>query len=217
MSGKKSTTDAIEILRRRYIDGDAERLASLKEERLHARVARRIYDLRTRAGLTQAELAARVDTTQSAISRLEDADYEGHSLSMLRRIAEALGARMDVNLGEEPGTVTPYVFRTFMQFLRREQGLTLDELARQTKIPRRDLAAIEQEEGYRPSSRTMDQLSRFYQLSPVKLAALAGASAQPADEVREPVHRFAARSESFSKLSREERRALEELAAVLRE
>lgn len=93
MSGKKSTTDAIEILRRRYIDGDAERLASLEEERLHARVARRIYDLRTRAGLTQAELAARVDTTQSAISRLEDADYEGHSLSTLRRIAEALGAR----------------------------------------------------------------------------------------------------------------------------
>jgi hypothetical protein len=63
----------------------------------------------------------------------------------------------------------------------------------------------------------MDQLSRFYQLSPVKLAALAGANVQPADEVREPVHRFAARSESFSKLSREERRALEELAAVLRE
>jgi transcriptional regulator with XRE-family HTH domain len=112
----------MEILRRRYVDGDAERLASLEEERLHARVARRIYDLRTRAGLTQAELAARVDTTQSAISRLEDADYEGHSLSMLRRIAEALGTRMNVNLGEEPGTVTPYVFRTFMQFLRRETG-----------------------------------------------------------------------------------------------
>jgi hypothetical protein len=32
------------------------------------------------------------------ISRLEEADYEGHSLSMLRRVAEALGARVEVDL-----------------------------------------------------------------------------------------------------------------------
>lgn len=44
MSGKKVTTDAEEILRRRYIDGDAERLVSVELERLRARVARRRYD-----------------------------------------------------------------------------------------------------------------------------------------------------------------------------
>jgi transcriptional regulator with XRE-family HTH domain len=53
-------------------------------------MARKIYDLRTKAGLTQQELAARVGTTRSAISRLEDADYNGHLPSMLKRIAEAL-------------------------------------------------------------------------------------------------------------------------------
>ncbi|MBL8232588.1 MAG: XRE family transcriptional regulator [Bryobacterales bacterium] len=59
-------------------------------------VARKIYELRIKAGLTQQELASRVGTTKSAISRLEDADYEGHSLSMMKRIAEALGKRVEI-------------------------------------------------------------------------------------------------------------------------
>jgi len=37
-----------------------------------------------------------VDTTASVISRLEDADYEGHSLAMLRRVASALGKRVEI-------------------------------------------------------------------------------------------------------------------------
>lgn len=218
MNGKKpTTTDAVEILRRRYVDGDAERLASLEQERLHAKVARQIYDLRTRAGLTQAELAQKVQTTQSAISRLESADYEGHSVSMLRRIADALGARVEVDLGERGLSVMPYVFRTFMQYLRRERGLTLDELAEETDISRDELAAIEQEDAFRPSPRTVYQLSRFYHLSAEKLEALAGTTTLPADEVREPVSRFAARSEGLSELSKEERRALKELVGVLKE
>jgi len=98
MSKKAPITDAVEILRRRYVGDDTERLASVEEERLHASVARQIYELRIAAGLTQAELAARVGTTQSAISRLESADYEGHSLSMLGRIAAALNAKLEVGL-----------------------------------------------------------------------------------------------------------------------
>jgi len=98
MSKKEVITDAVEILRRRYVGEDRERLASVEEERLHARVARQIYQLRVEAGLTQSELAEKVGTTQSAISRLESADYEGHSLSMLGRIADALNARLEVGL-----------------------------------------------------------------------------------------------------------------------
>lgn len=52
--------------------------------------------MRTEAGLSQRELAKKVGTTASAICRLEDADYEGHSLSMLRRIAAALGRRVEI-------------------------------------------------------------------------------------------------------------------------
>lgn len=60
-------------------------------------MALEIYQLRTSRGLTEAELASRVGTTQSVIARLEDADYEGHSLRMLQRIEEALGARLSVH------------------------------------------------------------------------------------------------------------------------
>lgn len=57
-------------------------------------------DLRTRARLTQRQLAKRVGTTASVICRLEDADYEGHSLAMLRRIAAALNKRVEIRFVE---------------------------------------------------------------------------------------------------------------------
>ena len=92
----RQTTDAVEILRRRFVEGDAESEALLEEVRAEAEVARTIYRLRSGAGLTQQELAERVGTTASVISRLEDADYTGHSLAMLRRIAAALGRRVEI-------------------------------------------------------------------------------------------------------------------------
>ncbi|MBI1915913.1 MAG: XRE family transcriptional regulator [Planctomycetes bacterium] len=68
----------------------------VEQERLNAAVAQQLYDLRLQASLTQKELADLVGTTASVICRLEDADYEGHSLSMLRRIAGALNSRIEV-------------------------------------------------------------------------------------------------------------------------
>ncbi|RJR47370.1 MAG: helix-turn-helix domain-containing protein [Deltaproteobacteria bacterium] len=94
MKNHEKTANAVNILHRRYIGDDRERRRSLEAERLHAQVARTIYDLRKQAGLTQKELARLIGTTQSVISRLEDAGYEGHSLSMLSRIAAALGQRL---------------------------------------------------------------------------------------------------------------------------
>ena len=93
---RKPTTDAVETMHRRYFEGKPEMMALLEEERANAEVARKIYDLRNKAGLTQKELAKLVGTTPSVISRLEDADYDGHSLSMLRRIAAALNKRVEI-------------------------------------------------------------------------------------------------------------------------
>ena len=59
-------------------------------------VALQITALRQQAGLSQKELAKLLKTSQQQISRLESASYEGHSLSMLRRVAEALHARVRV-------------------------------------------------------------------------------------------------------------------------
>lgn len=93
---RKPTTDAIEILHRRYFEGKPEMLAALEEARANDEVARKIYELRTKAGLSQRQLAKLVGTTASVICLLEDADYEGHSLSMLRRIAAALDRRVEI-------------------------------------------------------------------------------------------------------------------------
>ena len=93
---RKPTTDAIEIIHRRYFEGKPEMMALLEEERANLDIACKIYDLRNKAGLTQKQLARLVGTTASVISRLEDADYEGHSLSMLRRIAAALDKRVEI-------------------------------------------------------------------------------------------------------------------------
>ena len=61
-------------------------------------MALQIADLRNEAGMTQAELAKKVGTTQQQISRLESPSYEGHSLSMLRRVADVLGAKVYVEI-----------------------------------------------------------------------------------------------------------------------
>lgn len=93
---RKLTTDAIEIIHRRHYEGHPQRMAELAEAEANDTVARKIYALRRRAGLTQQQLAKLVGTTTSVICRLEDADYEGHSLAMLRRIGKALNKRVEL-------------------------------------------------------------------------------------------------------------------------
>lgn len=80
----------------RYIGDDAEQRAMFEEELANADVAQKIYDLRTKAGLSQRALAKLVGTTASVICQLEGAHYQGHSLSMLRRIAAALHKRVEI-------------------------------------------------------------------------------------------------------------------------
>ncbi|PZV09816.1 MAG: transcriptional regulator [Leptolyngbya sp.] len=70
----------------------------IKESSFNAELAQLIYQARTHAGLTQQQLADRIGTKQSVIARLEDAQYEGHSLSTLQKIARVLNQRLEVHL-----------------------------------------------------------------------------------------------------------------------
>jgi DNA-binding XRE family transcriptional regulator len=90
------TSDAVQILHRRYYEGKPGRAAQLDEARAEDELARKIHELREQAGLTQERLAKLVGTTASVISRLEDSDYEGHSLTMLKRIAAAVNKRVEI-------------------------------------------------------------------------------------------------------------------------
>jgi ribosome-binding protein aMBF1 (putative translation factor) len=107
MATNKKTANAVEMLHRRYIKDQPERKASIQHEQINAQVAQLIYDLRKEAGLSQSQLAEMIGTTQSVISRLEDADYEGHSFSMLEKITRALNRRLRIEAVNEKSRSIP--------------------------------------------------------------------------------------------------------------
>ncbi len=94
---EKKISSALEILHQDIYEGRPERIANLEAARVNDDVARKIRELREAANLSQRQLATLVDTQASVICRLEDADYEGHSLAMLNRIATALNQRLSIN------------------------------------------------------------------------------------------------------------------------
>lgn len=80
----------------RYIGDDPEQQQAFEQATADYDVAQKIYELRTKAGVSQRELAKRIGTSASVICQLEDADYQGHSLMLLRRIAAALDKRVEI-------------------------------------------------------------------------------------------------------------------------
>jgi DNA-binding XRE family transcriptional regulator len=96
MVKKQISSKASRFLYNRYIAGNPALAEEYDNEVVNAEIARKIYQIRTKAGMTQQQLADRIGTTKSAISRLEDADYEGHSLTMLKRVAEAFDKRVEI-------------------------------------------------------------------------------------------------------------------------
>jgi len=91
------TSDALLIIEKiNRTDPELQEMVAIPS--INARVAQLIYEARIKAALTQQQLADLIGTKQPVIARLEDADYEGHSLSMLQRIAHALNQRLEIHL-----------------------------------------------------------------------------------------------------------------------
>ncbi len=92
---KVETRNALEILKhQRSKDSELQRL--YEEEQLKYRIGIAIRTLREQENLTQAQLAKKIGTSQSAIARLESTDYEGFSLKTLEKIAEVFHQRLDI-------------------------------------------------------------------------------------------------------------------------
>ena len=100
MRKTSSRTDSAVEIANRLVGDDAQLREMIAEETINAEVAHLVYEARTEAGLTQQQLADLIGTKQPVIARLEDADYEGHSLSMLQRIAGAVNRRVEVRFVE---------------------------------------------------------------------------------------------------------------------
>jgi ribosome-binding protein aMBF1 (putative translation factor) len=91
---KRFRSAALQIAYDAVIGNDPKRQADFEEELINVEAAQLIHDMRKKAGLSQKELAKRVGTTVQAIFNLEDADYDGHTLAEVRRIAAALNMRL---------------------------------------------------------------------------------------------------------------------------
>jgi transcriptional regulator with XRE-family HTH domain len=219
MMTKEKNSSAIGILHRRYIKDKPDRLASLETERQNARVAKFLYDMRKSEGLSQSELAKRVGTTQSVISRLEDEEYEGHSLSMLQKIAEALGHTVSVNfvVKDKAKSDVRHAFHLFLRTMRKAKRLTVEQLAHKAGIDIEEIVFLENDESYRPDPLTLHRLSKFYDVPERKLLVLAGAVRDVPEMVREQASRFAAHSDGIGELSREEKEALDEFMCFLKD
>jgi transcriptional regulator with XRE-family HTH domain len=89
------TRDYAKVIRNK-IAADTDLAATIESECFNADIAMTVYEARIEAGLTQKELADRAGTHQSVISRIEDADYNGHSITLLKRISHALGKSLRV-------------------------------------------------------------------------------------------------------------------------
>ena len=94
-------------------------------------VSVQLASLRKKSGLSQKELAKRVGTSQQQISRLESPSYRGHSLRMLRRVANVLSASVHVEIRgkqQQPGPVAADVRkwrelpRFELDFLKKDKG-----------------------------------------------------------------------------------------------
>ena len=89
------TRDFAQVIRKK-LASDPDLAAAVERESFNADIAMEIFESRKEAGITQKQLAVRIGSHQSVIARLEAADYDGHSLTMLKRIADALGMRLKV-------------------------------------------------------------------------------------------------------------------------
>ena len=116
--------------------------ATLKPRDISLVMARQVYDLRTKAGITQAELARRADVTVETIARLErvlrgkPSANANPSLQTIDDIASALGVRpeslitptkkpvasksdrLDALIETIPPTMRPKVYRVVQAFVR---------------------------------------------------------------------------------------------------
>lgn len=97
----KKITSAEEILYRRYIKGKPERMKSLRDVTAAMTLGEYIRELRERKEVTQQQLADLIGTKRTAISRLESADYQGHSVELLCRIVRALHGKLMIRIETE--------------------------------------------------------------------------------------------------------------------
>jgi HTH-type transcriptional regulator, competence development regulator len=139
---------------------------------------------------------------------LSKARQEGDSFigaGLLARDPEAAVPAEDLRLA----------FGRFVRLMRRERGLSVEKLAERAALDLSELVSIEEDLDFRPEPRTVYQLANTFDVPQQRLMQLAGLAVSRDAGFSQEAVRFAARSESTQKLSRDEKAALDAFLTVL--
>jgi transcriptional regulator with XRE-family HTH domain len=109
------------------------------------------------------------------------------------------------------------VLATLLRQLRRRDKMEIPQLAVELRVPEDELRAIEGDRDFVPKPRTIHQIAHYYKVSPRALLKLSPASVERDPDLEEVAVRFAASSDGLSKLSRDERKSLNEFIKFLSE
>ncbi|MCZ6594222.1 MAG: helix-turn-helix transcriptional regulator [Bacteroidetes bacterium] len=104
-----------------------------------------------------------------------------------------------------------------MKLLRKKAGLNVEQFAHKVGIEPYSVIELEQNISHRPSPIMLFKLSNFYKIPQIKLNFLAGATREIPSELQNQASQFAAQSDSFAKLTKEEKELLDEFVKFLRE
>lgn len=126
-------------------------------------------------------------------------------ISDSRPVAGALAPREEARIA----------FGRFINLMRRQRGFSMERLAEEAELDASELLVIESDVHYIPEPRTVYRLAQTFSVSQQRLMQLAGLSAANDSGLSQEAVKFAARSESMQKLSREENAALDAFIAVL--
>ncbi|MDR4470796.1 MAG: helix-turn-helix domain-containing protein [Nitrospira sp.] len=83
---------------------DSQFRKGFEEEAQKLAIGEQLSRLRQEAGLTQAQVATRIGSTASAISRYENAEYNRYEFRTLQKIVRACGGHLDITMAPGPNT-----------------------------------------------------------------------------------------------------------------
>ncbi|MCH8314157.1 MAG: helix-turn-helix transcriptional regulator [Nitrospinae bacterium] len=98
-------------------------------ERAKDEIAIQIRELREKLEMRQIDFAKQADMKQSAVSRIEQADYSGWTFKTLLKVAEALDARLKITFQPMDDVIAEYENRERILENRAETGVAHADIA----------------------------------------------------------------------------------------
>jgi len=140
----------------------------------------------------------------------------GAPIAVLTSLGMFIAPELLGDTAERPERAS-YSFGVFIRQLRRRDSLTIEALAKKARVDADELRQIEHDPHFRARPRLVHQLSSLFKIPERSMMTLAGAMVANDNRIEEAAERFAAMSDDMSKLTRDERKLLNDFVKFLSE